>query len=503
MLKNHISGNTELLRVAEAVANEKGVSFESIIIAIEEGLKMAAKKKYGNEYDINAQIDRKTGEFRIYKRLEIVADIEEPQTQILLEDVDKTALGEQEAQIGDFITQKLPPLDLKRLLAIVVKNIINQKVKVAEKEKEYEKFKDKAGTIINGVVKKISNRGVLLDISGYEAFLHKNDSIPSEALRQNERVRAVIKDVVREDSGVQIFLSRSSNDFMKQLFTQEVPEIYDGVIKIQSVAREAGMRAKIAVKSTESNLDPVGACVGVRGSRVQVIINELKGEKIDIIEWSSDVATFVVNSLRPAQILKVIIDEEAKRIEAVVPQKDLSIAIGRKGQNARLVSRLTGWRINILTEDKESENRKEEETRIFSLFVDDLKLDEISTRVLFSEGVSEAEDLAEIDPEDLAGVESFTLEKATNLIKNAKKFIKSKKYQELKWDKYSLNKDLLQLKNIDLTIAIKLNDKKIDSLEKIADLSRDDFKDIISDDNIIADDEINQLIMSARDIVFK
>ncbi|MFZ8864543.1 MAG: transcription termination factor NusA [Rickettsiales bacterium] len=498
---NYISGNSELIKVAEAVASEKGISSNAVIDALEQGIKLAAKKKYGVEYDINVKINRKSGDFKIYRRLEIVEEVTDHNTQIAMETVKKSPSG-QDAKFGDYVTLDLPPVDLKRLVASVVKQVIVQKVKIAEKEKQFALFKDKVGTIVNGIVKKVSPRGVLLDVSGEEAFLDKSDIIAHENLNQNDRVKACVKEVLRKDNGVQIYLSRTSNEFMKSLFTQEVPEIYDGIINIKAIAREPGVRAKIAVKSVESNLDPVGACVGVRGSRVQVVINELKGEKIDIVEWSEDTATFVVNALTPASVLKVIIDEDSKKIETVVPEKDFSIAIGRKGQNARLASKLTGWNIDILTEEQEAKIRKEEADKIYEVFVTHLEMDDMLARLLIAEGISEVEEISMIDIEELAEIEGFNHDKAKALHEKATKFAKSKTYQKIKWDRYNLDVELLNVKNISADIAISLKNENITKLEDLADLSRDDFKDLVSSKLIDSDQKIDDLIMSARDIIY-
>ena len=503
-MSNYVSTNIEIIPIAESVASEKGISVDAVISALEEGMETAARKKYGNDYDINVSIDRKTGEFKICRRLEIVKNVTDIHTEISLDQVKKSTKNtDQEIKIGDFVTQNLPAIDLKRLVAQTVKQVIVQKVKIAEKEKEYNLFKDKVGEIVNGVVKKVSYRGVLLDIGGEEAFLPKEDSIPGENLAQNERVRACIKEVVRKDSGVQVYLSRTSNEFMKKLFMQEVPEIYDGIINIQAISREPGSRAKVAVQAVESNLDPVGACVGVKGSRVQVIINELKGEKIDIIEWSADPAALVVSALVPAQILKVVIDEETQRIETVVSQNDYSIAIGRKGQNARLASKLTGWSINILTEEEERGIRKEEDDIVYELFTKHLGLEDIPARVLISEGISEIEELLQITCEEFASIEGIGPDIAEELVKKIIKFSKSKTYLTLRWKKLGLNEELNNLKHMDINIAQSFARNNISDINAVADLSRDDFKEIISEEILSDDKKIDELIMSARKIAFE
>ncbi len=501
-MTNYISGSAEIVRVAEAVATEKGIAVEAVIDAIEQGVKTAARRKYGADYDINVTFNRKTGELKILRRIEVVETVEDPQTQISLKQAQESVKDDASIKIGDFVTQNLPPVDMKRLVAQIVKQVISQKVKFAEREKQYDQFKDKVGTIINGVVKKVSGRGVLLDVGNVEAFLDRNDSISHETLKQNDRVRACIKEVIRKDTGVQIYLSRTSNEFMEQLFMQEVPEIYDGIIKIKAIAREPGIRAKIAVQAIESNLDPVGACVGVRGSRVQVVINELKGEKIDIIEWSEEPSVFVVNALVPAQILKVVIDEDNQRIETVVPQKDYSLAIGRRGQNARLASRLTGWNIDILTEEDEANIRKEELEKIYNIFVGKLGLEDMLARVLIAEDLTDLEEILEVTPEQLATVEGFDEKAAADLIGKTKKFIKTKDYKLYKWDALELDKQLLEVKHLDLAIALTLKNSGVKTLQALADLSRDEFRDFVAAD-AITDKKTDELIMSARELLEK
>ena len=498
-----MSNNIEIIRVAESVASEKGISVDSVIEAIEQGIQVAAKKKYGHEYDIHVQAERRTGEFKIFKRLEVVELVDDVYTQISLQQIENsTGNAHKNVKIGDYVTQPLPAIDIKRLAAQVVKQTIVQKVKIAEKIKQYDLYKDKVGNIINGIVKKISSRGVLLDIGGVEAFLLREDTIPSEHLNQNDRIRACIKEVVRNDIGVQIYLSRASNKFMEQLFIQEVPEIYDGIINIKAVAREPGSRAKIAVQAVESNLDPVGACVGVRGSRVQAVINELRGEKIDVIEWSSNPATLVVNALTPARVLKVVMDEESERMETVVSQNEYSIAIGRRGQNARLASKITGWSINILTEEEEQNIRKEESKKIYDIFVDNLGLDDISARLLIAEGIDNIEDIVDADYQDIMEIDGFDEELAKKLVNNLKKFIKTREYSKLKWETLKLNKDLMDISHMNVDIAQYLANNNINKLDQLADLSRDEFKDIVPEEVISEDDRINELIMSAREIVF-
>lgn len=501
-MANYVSGNNETLRIVQAVASEKGISSESVLQAIEQSLKVAARKKYGADYEIDASVNRKTGEFKIFRRLEVVEEVSDSSKEVSFKQVRKSEGEVNQVKIGDFVTQELPPVDAGRLVAQTVKQVIIQKVKQAENDKNYEFFKDKVNEIVSGVVKKVGPKRVLLDVNGVEVLLEKEDLIPGEKIRQNDRIRGIVREVVRKETSLQIFISRSSNQFMEKLFYQEVPEIFDGIIKIKSVAREPGARAKIAVFAVESNLDPVGACVGVRGSRVQVVINELKGEKIDVIEWSDDPAKFVINALVPAKAQKVIIDEERGVIECIVSEKDYSIAIGRKGQNARLASKLTGWNIDILTEDQEEAIRKQENERIFDVFVSKLGLDEMLARLLIAEGISEVEEILMIEPEDLAQIEGFDEARVQSLVENAANFVETEEYRKLKWERYSLDVALLSLDDLRADVALDLKKNNVSRLIDVADLSTDEFKEKIGEEIEISDEEINSIIMQARKIAY-
>jgi len=337
----------ELLQIADAVAREKAIDKEIVLAAMEDAVQKAARAKYGQENEIRAEIDRKTGEIRIARLLEVVEAIENDATQIRAEDA---VVRNPDARVGDLIMEPLPPIEFGRIAAQTAKQVIVQKVREAERERHYQEYKDRISEIVNGLVKRVEYGNVTVDLGRAEAVLRRDECLPRESFRNGDRVRAYIYDVRREQRGPQIFLSRTHPQFMAKLFAQEVPEVYDGIIEIRSVARDPGSRAKIAVMSNDSSIDPVGACVGMRGSRVQAVVNELQGEKIDIIQWSADPATFIVNALAPAEVAKVVLDEDANRIEAVVPDDQLSLAIGRRGQNVRLASQLTGWDIDILTE---------------------------------------------------------------------------------------------------------------------------------------------------------
>ena len=348
MAQAGVSANRlELLQIADAVAREKAIDRQVVIMAMEDAIQKAAKSRYGSENEIKAEVDPKTGEIRLARLLEVVEQVTMEATQISLEEARRRNPA---AQVGDFIAEPLPPLDFGRVAAQNAKQVIVQKVREAERERQFDEYKDRVGEIVNGIVKRVEYGNVIVDLGRAEAIVRRDETLPRENFRYGDRIRAYVYDVRREQRGPQIFLSRTHPEFMAKLFAQEVPEVYDGIVTIKSVARDPGSRAKIAVVSRDASIDPVGACVGMRGSRVQAVVNELQGEKIDIIQWSPDAATFIVNALAPAEVVKVVLDEDAERIEVVVPDAQLSLAIGRKGQNVRLASQLTGWDIDIMTE---------------------------------------------------------------------------------------------------------------------------------------------------------
>ncbi|WP_109465799.1 transcription termination factor NusA [Albibacillus kandeliae] len=402
----------ELLQTAEAVAREKMIDPGLVIEAMEESLARAAKSRYGAEMDIRVKIDRKTGRATFTRVRTVVADedLENYQAEFT---VDQAKQYMADPEIGDTFVEEVPPVELGRIAAQSAKQVILQKVREAERDRQYEEFKDRAGTIINGVVKREEYGNVIVDVGAGEAILRRNEKIGREAYRPNDRIRCYIKDVRREPRGPQIFLSRTAPEFMAELFKMEVPEIYDGIIEIKAVARDPGSRAKIAVISYDNSIDPVGACVGMRGSRVQAVVNELQGEKIDIIPWNEDQPTFLVNALQPAEVTKVVLDEEAERIEVVVPEEQLSLAIGRRGQNVRLASQLTGLDIDIMTEEEESRRRQAEFEQRTRLFMDTLDLDEFFAQLLVSEGFTNLEEVAYVDVDELLvidGVDEGTAE---------------------------------------------------------------------------------------------
>jgi len=410
----------ELLQIADAVAREKAIDRMIVVTAMEDAIQKAARSRYGSETDVRAEINPKTGEIKLQRLLKVVDAIENPATEITVADARHRNPA---AQPGDFIAEPLPPMDFGRIAAQSAKQVIVQKVREAERDRQYEEFKDRIGEIVNGQVKRVEYGNVVVDLGRGEGIIRRDELIPRETFRYGDRVRAYIYDVRREQRGPQIFLSRTHPQFMAKLFAQEVPEIYDGIIEVKSVARDPGSRAKIAVISRDSSIDPVGACVGMRGSRVQAVVNELQGEKIDIIPWSVDAATFIVNALQPAEVAKVVLDEEAERIEVVVPDDQLSLAIGRRGQNVRLASQLTGWDIDILTEQEESERRQKEFQERSALFIEALDVDEVVGQLLASEGFDSVSEIAYVDLDEIASIEGFDEETAVELQSRAREYL--------------------------------------------------------------------------------
>ncbi|WP_421905677.1 transcription termination factor NusA [Mameliella sp.] len=404
----------ELLQTAEAVAREKMIDPGLVVEAMEESLARAAKSRYGAEMDIRVSIDRRTGK-ATFTRVRTVVEDEELENYQAEMTVEQAKQYMADPQVGDVYSEEVPPVELGRIAAQSAKQVILQKVREAERDRQYDEFKDRAGTIINGVVKREEYGNVIVDVGRGEAILRRNEKIGRESYRPGDRIRCYIKDVRRETRGPQIFLSRTDPQFMAELFKMEVPEIYDGIIEIKAVARDPGSRAKIAVISYDSGIDPVGACVGMRGSRVQAVVNELQGEKIDIIPWNEDVPTFLVNALQPAEVSKVVLDEEAERIEVVVPDEQLSLAIGRRGQNVRLASQLTALDIDIMTEEEESKRRQAEFEERTKLFMDTLDLDEFFAQLLVSEGFTNLEEVAYVEIDELLVIDGVDEDTANEL----------------------------------------------------------------------------------------
>ncbi|MCW5753038.1 MAG: transcription termination/antitermination protein NusA, partial [Alphaproteobacteria bacterium] len=455
----------------------------------------AARAKYGMENDIRAEIDRKTGEIRIARLMEVVEAVENDATQIAIEEALRR---NPDAQLGDFIMESLPPIEFGRIAAQTAKQVIVQKVREAERERHYNEYKDRIGEIVNGLVKRVEYGNVTVDLGRAEAVMRRDEQLPRESFRQGDRLRSYIYDVRREPRGPQIFLSRTHPQFMAKLFAQEVPEVYDGIIEIRSVARDPGSRAKIAVMSNDSSIDPVGACVGMRGSRVQAVVNELQGEKIDIIQWSADPATFVVNALAPAEVAKVVLDEDAHRIEAVVPDDQLSLAIGRRGQNVRLASQLTGWDIDILTEKEESERRQQEFRERSQMFMAALDVDETVAQLLVTEGFASIEEVAFVPLEELTSIQGFDEEVATELHQRANDYL-VKRDAELDEERRGLGvaDDVAAIEGLTPAMLVKLGQKGIRTLDDLGDLASDELLEILAGFEL-DEAEANAIIMAAR-----
>jgi len=486
---------TELLQVADAVAREKSIEREEVLDAMEQAISKAGRAKYGAEHDIRAEIDRKTGEVRLKRFREVSDEIENETTQISLADAQAREPG---IEIGQYIVEDLPPIDLGRIAAQTAKQVIVQKVREAERQRQFREYKDRVGEIVNGIVKRNEFGNVTIDLGRAEAMMRRDESLPRESFRTGDRVRAYIYDVREEQRGPQIFVSRSHPQFMAKLFAQEVPEIYDSIIEIKSVARDPGSRAKIAVISHDSSIDPVGACVGMRGSRVQAVVGELQGEKIDIIPWSPDPATFVVNALAPAEVSKVVLDEEQGRIEVVVPDEQLSLAIGRRGQNVRLASMLTGWDIDIMTEEEESRRRQEEMRQRSQLFIEALDVDDVIAHLLVAEGFTSLEQVAFVPVDELARIEGFDDDVAQELRARARTYLEELDRRNTeRRQTLGVSDELAALPGLSPAILVKLGENDIKTLDDLGDLASDELIDMLGDlapDHAAAD----AIIMAAR-----
>src|SRR5256714_100065 len=463
----------ELLQIAEAVAREKSIDKGIVIAAMEDAIQKAARSRYGSETEVRAEINAKTGEMRLSRLLLVVDQVENEATQIALEDAKKRNPA---AQVGDYIAEALPPLEYGRIAAQSAKQGIVQKVREAERDRQYQEYKDRISDIVNGIVKRVEYGNVVVDLGRGEAIVRRDELLPRETFRNGDRIRAFIYDVRREPRGPQIFLSRTHPQFMAKLFAQEVPEIYDGIVEVKAVARDPGSRAKIAVISRDSSVDPVGACVGMRGSRVQAVVNELQGEKIDIIPWSQDIATFVVNALAPAEVAKVVLDEDRERIEVVVPDQQLSLAIGRRGQNVRLASQLTGWDIDIVNEQEEAENRQAGFEKRTKLVIEALNVDEVVGQLLASEGFNSVEELAVVDEKELAGIEGFDEETARELQARARDYL-ARQQAELddKRKELGVEDALKEIPGITTAMLVKLGENGIKTVEDLAGCATDDL----------------------------
>ncbi|MDQ0472535.1 transcription termination factor NusA [Labrys wisconsinensis] len=463
----------ELLQIADAVAREKVIDRQIVLAAMEDAIQKAARSRYGQETEVRAEINPKTGEIRLSRLLEVVEQIENDATQILLEDARRKNPA---AQLGDWIAETLPPFDFGRIAAQSAKQVIVQKVREAERDRQYDEFKDRVGSIVNGLVKRVEYGNVVVDLGRGEAIIRRDELLPREVFRPGDRIRAYLFDVRREQRGPQVFLSRTHPQFMAKLFEQEVPEIYDGIIEVKAVARDPGSRAKIAVISRDSSIDPVGACVGMRGSRVQAVVGELQGEKVDIIPWSPDVAAFIVNALQPAEVSKVVLDEDSEKIEVVVPEAQLSLAIGRRGQNVRLASQLTGWDIDILTEAEESERRQKEFVARTQTFMQALNVDEVVGQLLASEGFRTVEEVAYVDASDVASIEGFDEDTAAEIQTRARGYL-ARIEAELDEKRRALGveDDLKGVEGVTTAMLVALGENDVKSVEDLAGCATDDL----------------------------
>ena len=463
----------ELLQIADAVAREKSIDRQIVLASMEDAYAKAARSRYGQETNVQAEIDPKTGELRLWRHLLVVEAVENPAVEISLKDAMRSNPA---AQVGDAIADKLPPFTLGRIAAQSAKQVIVQKVRDAERDRQYDEFKERIGEVINGVVKRAEYGNVIVDLGRGEGIVRRDDLIPRETFRVGDRIRAYVADVRREPRGPQIFLSRTHPQFMTKLFTQEVPEIYDGIIEIKAVSRDPGSRAKIAVISRDSSIDPVGACVGMRGSRVQAVVGELQGEKIDIIPWSPDIATFIVNALQPAEVAKVVLDEDSERIEVVVPDDQLSLAIGRRGQNVRLASQLTGWDIDILTEAEESERRQKEFAERTTIFMEALDVDEVVGQLLASEGFRSVEELTYVDVAELASIEGFDEDTAAEIQNRATSYLaKIEAELDARRAELGVSDDLLSIPGLTVAMMVKLGENDVKTIEDLAGCATDDL----------------------------
>ncbi len=476
MAQAGISANRlELLQIADALAREKSIDRKIVIQAMEEALQKGAKARYGAENDIRCEIDPRTGETHLTRVVTVADEVENDNQQINIADAKKR---KPDAVVGDTFIDKLPPLEFGRVAAQNAKQVIVQKVREAERERQFSEYKDRIGEIVNGTVKRVEYGNVIVDLGRAEGIIRRDEMIPRENVRLGDRVRAYIYDVRREQRGPQIFLSRTRPEFMAKLFAMEVPEIYDGIVRIMAVARDPGSRAKIAVISRDKSIDPVGACVGMRGQRVQAVVAELQGEKVDIIQYpeNADAATLVVNALAPAEVSKVVLDEDSSRIEVVVAESQLSLAIGRRGQNVRLASQLTGWDIDILTDQEESERRQKEFTERSQIFMEALDVDEVIAQLLATEGFASAEEVAFVDPSEIAHIEGFDEDTAVEIQTRAREYLaKIEAERDAKRIELGVSDDLAKIEGVTTAVMVALGEAGIKTIEDLADCATDDL----------------------------
>ncbi|MCB9959379.1 MAG: transcription termination/antitermination protein NusA [Rhodospirillaceae bacterium] len=486
---------SELLQVADVVAREKGIERDEVLAAMEQAIQKAARSKYGLEHDIRAHIDRRSGEIDLKRFREVVDEVEDETVQV---PVAYAQRKNPSLKAGDFLTDQLPPIDFGRIAAQTAKQVIVQKVREAERKRQFEEYKDRVGEIVNGLVKRVDYGNVLVDLGRAEGILRRDELLPREHYKVNDRVRCYIYDVREETKGPQIFLSRTHPQFMAKLFSMEVPEIYDGIIEVKAVARDPGSRAKIAVLSRDSSIDPVGACVGMRGSRVQAVVGELQGEKIDIIPWSPEPATFIVNALAPAEVSKVVLDDDNRRIEVVVPDEQLSLAIGRRGQNVRLASMLTGWDIDILTEAEESERRTEEFNSRSQLFMDALDVDDVIAHLLVTEGFTDVEEVAFVPLDELTDIQGFSPEIAEELQQRAQQYLANLEAEAIAhYTALGVAPEIAEIEDLSAVMVAKLGDAGIMTMDDLGDLASDELMEMLGAD-ALTPDQANAVIMAAR-----
>lgn len=488
-------GNAEILQIIEAVSKERGISRVSLIEAMQQAVQVAGRKKYGHEHNIRAEINQNTGEITLFRVLKIVDKVENTFTEIGLSDA---MAIRSEAKLGEEILERLPPIDLGRVAAQTAKQVIIQKVGEAERLKQYEDYKDRKGEILNGVVKRVEFGDIVVDLGRAEGLLRKDQQIKGESFKVNDRIKAFVIDVRSEVKGPQIFLSRTSDKFLEKLFEMEVPEIYDGIIEIKGVAREPGSKAKVAVFAADVGVDPVGSCVGIRGSRVRAITNELHGEKIDVVLWDRNVAQFVINAMTPAQISKIVFDEDKKRVEAVVPDDQLSIAIGRRGQNVRLASKITGWGIDVMTEEQESKRRTEEFNNSTELFMKELEVEEVVAQLLSAEGFTTTYQIAAADDTSLEAIQGFDKDLVNELKTRAIACVEAQNESIIeKLESLGVEQDLIDALALPPEYILKLAEYGVKTIEDLGEMSVKEFRAIVPE-SVITLNDIEVLIDFAK-----
>ncbi|MDA9163507.1 transcription termination factor NusA [Rickettsiaceae bacterium] len=487
----------EILQIVDAVSRERGVSKASLIDAMEQAVQIAGRKKYGLEQDIRAHIDPNTGKITLSRARQVVEKVENTFQQIILEDA---MLIDPETELGAEVLELLPPIDLGRVAAQTAKQVIVQKVGEVERARQYEDYKDRKGDILNGTVKRVEFGNIIVDVGGRaEAMLRRNQQIRGEMFQVGDRIKAYVQDVRLEPKGPQIFLSRAHDEFLRKLFEMEVPEIYDGVIEIKAIAREPGSKAKMAVTATDVSIDPVGSCVGVRGSRVRSITNELSGEKIDVINWDSNVAQFVINAMTPAEITKIVFDESRNRVETIVPDDQLSMAIGRRGQNVRLATKITGWGIDVMTEEQESKRRSEEFANTTELFVEKLVLDEVVAQLLSSEGYNSLDQIASADDSALAAIEGFNEELVEELKNRAITYIEQQNEKIIEGlENLGVEQEILDTLDLPAEYILKLAEYGVKTIEDLGEVTVSEFRSIVPE-NVISRENIEALINFAKE----